>query len=118
MSSDAKGRLIFSDKSLGRTTKQDKIHIMGANGNMINTIKLINQNQYIDGLSLANEFIFLKYSSENNIRILNFEGKQVYQIELENKNSNYSNTVFYADSLSKKLYIYQNKKILEYSIEL
>jgi len=118
ISTTANGRLIVLADNNYPNTKHSKnsFHVISAEGNLTHSFKLLNKKSYIETFSLAGKYVYLKYVDEELIRVLDLKGQQVSEIKLIPNTSHCSNTLLYADSITQKLYVYQNKQILIYQL--
>lgn len=112
---DRKGRLIATGDRSDNFSEQDQvIYAFDENGLPITTIPI---EDYVSSIALAGDYIYVNFSKEEQIRVLNLEGQQV--AAFYNKNAQQENcktTLLHADELNNKLYVYGGKTISVYEL--
>ncbi|MCF6318449.1 MAG: hypothetical protein L3J83_04080 [Proteobacteria bacterium] len=114
---DSDGRLIVvTDKDPSYSKSNLSITLIDKTGKSLSTFSLEPNSSALANLTFAGDYIYLKYSQENSIRIFNFQGKQVSSLKLNASVSQCSNTLIHADSNTNKLYIYLNNTLHIYEL--
>lgn len=114
---DAKGRLIVATgKFLDYGNTEKNITIIDKTGEPLSTFRLDDNSSYLSNLTFAGDYIYLRYSKENSIRIFNFQGQQVSSLNLNASISQCSDTLLHADSKTNKIYFYLNNEIFIYKL--
>ncbi len=115
--SNSNGGLIVLAKNYDSQSSQlYSIYVLNNQADVTHDFVLPYEHGGIEYLSRAGNYIYLKVTAENSIHVYNLNGELKAKMRLNTATDRCFDTVFYADEKTQKLYLYQNKQLLVYSL--